>query len=121
MATDQHDLVRTLAADDLADDVGGLDVGLETRFHLQSHAHLPAAVDDPVNALLLLLHAISDRWTDKQHETFVTYRRHGTEVATAAALGVSQPTVHQSLAGAMAKPYAEAYEALLAFAGGVEP
>ena len=77
--------------------------------------------DDPANALLLLLHAISDRWTDKQHETFVTYRRHGTEVATAAALGVSQPTVHQSLAGAMAKPYAEAYEALLAFAGRVEP
>jgi len=74
-------------------------------------------LDEPANALLLLLHAISDRWTDKQHETYVAFRRHGTEAAAAAALDVSQPTVHQSLAGAMAKPYAEAYDALIAFAG----
>jgi hypothetical protein len=77
--------------------------------------------DEPANALLLLLHAISEQWTDKQHETFVAYRRHGTESAAAAALGVSQPTVHQSLAGAMAKPYAEALDALIAFARRFEP
>ena len=80
-----------------------------------------AEFDEPANALLLLLHSISERWTDKQHETFVAYRRHETEVATAAALEVSQPTVHQSLAGAMAKPYAEALDALIAFARRFEP
>ncbi len=77
--------------------------------------------DAPANALLLLLHAISERWTAKQHETFVAFRRHGTEIATATALEVSQPTVHQSLAGAMAKPYAEALDALIAFAARFDP
>ena len=79
-----------------------------------------ADLDEPANALLLLLHAISDRWTDKQHETYLAYRRHGTEAAAATALDVSQPTVHQSLAGAMAKPYADAYDALIAFAARFE-
>jgi len=72
--------------------------------------------DDPANTILSLLHALSDRWTKKQHATFVAFRRHGTEATAAEALRVSQPTVHKSLVGAMAKHYSEAQDALIAFA-----
>jgi hypothetical protein len=79
-------------------------------------------LDVPANAILRLLHAISERWTPRQLETVRAYQRHATEAAAASSLGVSQPTVHQSLDRSLAKPYLEARTALVklarSFAGG---
>jgi len=73
-------------------------------------------LDDPVNALCLLLHGLSARWTEKQFRSLEAYLAHGTEAAAARALGVAQPTLHQSLDRSQAKLYLEAREALLRFA-----
>jgi hypothetical protein len=73
-------------------------------------------LDEPVNALCLLLHALAARWTEKQFRSLEAYLAHGTEAAAARALGVSQPTLHQSLDRGQAKLYLEAREALLRFA-----
>ena len=44
------DLVGLLAAADFADDVEGLDVGLEVRLHLEAQTHLEAAVGEALDA-----------------------------------------------------------------------
>ena len=75
-------------------------------------------LDDAVNALCLLLHALAGRWTEKQFRSLEAYLAHGTESAAARALGVTQPTLHQSLDRSQAKLYLEAREALLRFATG---
>jgi hypothetical protein len=77
-------------------------------------------LDEPVNAVLLLLHAISEGWTEKQAASFQAFDTHGTESAAAKVLGVSQPTVHQSLEGSMAKMYVEARDGLLRFVDSYE-
>jgi DNA-binding transcriptional LysR family regulator len=71
-----------------------------------------ALLDETVNATVSLLHAIFDGWSDRQVEIFRAYVAHGTESAAAEALGVTQPTVHQSLSGALAKTYREARDGL---------
>ena len=77
-------------------------------------------LDEPVNSVLLLLHAISEGWTEKQAASFRAFDTHGTESAAAKVLGVSQPTVHQSLEGSMAKIYVEARDGLLRFVDSYE-
>jgi len=73
-------------------------------------------LDGAVNALCLLLHGLAGRWTEKQFLSLQAYLAHGTEAAAARALGVTQPTLHQSLDRSQAKLYLEAREALLRFA-----
>lgn len=75
-----------------------------------------ALLDEAVNALCLLLHALSRRWTAKQVRSLEAFLAHGTEEAAARALGVAQPTIHQSLDRSQAKIYLEARDALLRFA-----
>lgn len=72
-------------------------------------------LDEAVNALCLLLHSLADRWTPKQLQSLRAYVAHGTEAAAATALGVTQPTLHQSLDRSQAKLYLEARDALLHF------
>jgi hypothetical protein len=71
--------------------------------------------DTAANALCLLLHAVSGQWTERQFASLVAFLEHGTEAAAAKALGVAQPTLHQSLARARAKTYLAAREALFQF------
>jgi hypothetical protein len=80
---------------------------------LQSGAPLS---DEPINALCLLLHAVSERWTPRQFASLTAYLDYGTEVAAARSLGVTQPTLHQSLDRSRAKTYLEARDALFRFA-----
>ncbi len=75
-------------------------------------------LDDAVNALCLLLHGLAGRWTEKQFRSLDAYLTHGTEAAAARAVGVTQPTLHQSLDRSQAKLYLEARDALLRFAAG---
>ncbi len=60
-------------------------------------------LDDYVNAQERLILATVDDWTDTQFATALAFLDEGTETATAERLGVAQPTVHRSLAGAHAK------------------
>lgn len=71
--------------------------------------------DETVAGYTLLLHLLSDSWTQKQLQVFEVWEQLGTETATAARLGVSQPTVHQSLARSSAKTYVTASRALIRF------
>ncbi|MBE0617095.1 MAG: hypothetical protein IH608_04115 [Proteobacteria bacterium] len=75
-------------------------------------------VDEAANALCLLLHGLASRWTETQFRSLEAYLTHGTEAAAARALGVTQPTLHQSLDRSQAKLYLEARDALLHFAAG---
>ncbi|GAB4266416.1 MAG: hypothetical protein Kow0092_19370 [Deferrisomatales bacterium] len=92
---------------------------LERAKRLRSQATVFASglplLDRPTNAICLLLHALSGKWTPKQHRTVMTYADRGTEAAAAEALGVSQPTVHQSLEAARGRAYLQAREELLEF------
>jgi len=72
-------------------------------------------LDEAVNALCMLLHGLAARWTPKQFQSLQAYVNHGTEAAAASALGVTQPTLHQSLDRSQAKLYLEARDALLHF------
>jgi hypothetical protein len=72
-------------------------------------------LDEAANALCLLLHALAGRWTEKQFRSLEAYLSHGTEAAAARALGVTQPTLHQSLDRGQAKLYLEARRSLLRF------
>ena len=49
VAADEHDLVRPLAADELANHVG-VSASASAPLHLQPHPHRPAAADDAVDA-----------------------------------------------------------------------
>ncbi len=73
-------------------------------------------LDETVDALCLLLHALSERWTDRQFEVLRAYTAHGTEAEAAQALQITQPTLHQSLDRSRGKTYLEAREALLRIA-----
>ncbi|MDW7708909.1 MAG: SatD family protein [Deferrisomatales bacterium] len=75
-------------------------------------------LDLPVNTICHLLSALSSRWTEKQLRAVLTYRERGTELAAAEALGISQPVLHRSLAGARGREFLEAYRQLLAFVRG---
>lgn len=72
-------------------------------------------LDQLVNAICLLLHAIASRWTEKQCRSVMAYLDHGTEAAAAESRGVTQPTLHQSLAGAQGKDFLEGYQGLIRF------
>lgn len=72
-------------------------------------------VDAGANAACGLLAALSAGWTEKQLRSVLAYRRHTTEQAAARALGVSQPTLHQSLEGARGKEFVEGMAQLLEF------
>ncbi|HSH71077.1 MAG TPA: LysR family transcriptional regulator [Deferrisomatales bacterium] len=71
--------------------------------------------DTAANALCQLLHALSEQWTERQFESLIAFIEHGTEATAARALGVSQPTLHQSLARSRGKTYLDAREALFRF------
>jgi hypothetical protein len=75
---------------------------------------------DPVrdaasNAVCGLLAAVSAHWTEKQLRSVMAYRERATEQAAATALGVAQPTLHQSLEGARGKEFVEGFSRLLEF------
>ncbi|MBI5015587.1 MAG: hypothetical protein HZB55_08850 [Deltaproteobacteria bacterium] len=72
-------------------------------------------LDAGANAVCGLLAALAAGWTEKQLRSTLAYRELGTEQAAAAALGVSQPTLHQSLDGARGKEFVEGFERLLEF------
>ena len=71
--------------------------------------------DTAANALCQLLHTVSEQWTERQFENLTAFIEHGTEATAAKALGVSQPTLHQSLARSRGKTYLAAREALFQF------
>jgi hypothetical protein len=75
--------------------------------------------DEPFDAMvegyMNLLHAVSATWTAKQLKALQAYEATGTETAAAKRLRVSQPTVHNSLAGAAAKTYLASERALTAY------
>ena len=54
MPAEQHDLVRLLASDDLADDVGRLDVGLATPFEQKPQTHAAAGASETHEAVGVL-------------------------------------------------------------------
>jgi hypothetical protein len=62
-----------------------------------------ADVDDLVNAMERLLHDVIDHWTARQFDCVMAFLDHGSETAAAAALGIAQPTLHKSVAGAHGK------------------
>jgi hypothetical protein len=74
-------------------------------------------LDTGANAICALLAALSAGWTEKQFRSVLAYREAGTEQAAAGALGVSQPTLHQSLEGARGKEFVEGFGRLLDFLG----
>lgn len=78
-------------------------------------------LDLPVNTICLLLSVVSSRWTEKQLRAVLAYRARGTEQAAAETLGVSQPVLHRSLAGAKGREFLEAYQQLLAFVRSCSP
>ena len=73
------------------------------------------ARDTAANALCQLLHALAEQWTERQFESLIAFIEHGTEATAARALGVSQPTLHQSLTRSRGKTYLAAREALFQF------
>ena len=74
-----------------------------------------SAADRPANAISLLLAALADAWTERQLRTVAAVRGLGTERAAAEALGVSQVTIHKSLAAARGREFLEALDELKAF------
>jgi hypothetical protein len=72
-------------------------------------------LDAGANAACGLLAALLAGWTEKQLRSVVAYRRFSTEKAAAQALGVAQPTLHQSLEGARGKEFVEGLARLLEF------
>jgi len=62
-----------------------------------------AVMDDLVNAMERLQHAVMDDWTGRQFACVMAFLDHGSETAAAAALGIAQPTLHKSVAGAHGK------------------
>jgi SatD family (SatD) len=62
-----------------------------------------AAVDDLVNAMERLMHAVMDDWTQRQFDCVMAFLDHGSESAAAATLGIAQPTLHKSVASARGK------------------
>jgi hypothetical protein len=62
-----------------------------------------AGVDDLVNAMERLQHAVMDDWTERQFACVMAFLDHGSETAAAAALGIAQPTLHKSVASAHGK------------------
>lgn len=82
---------------ELVDSPSFLHVELEDRARSEGLRHLGT-----------LLHLRLSGWTPRQLETYRTYRRLGSQRRTAAALGVTQPTVSETLSRVDAAPTAEA-------------
>jgi hypothetical protein len=72
-------------------------------------------LDEFVNAVERLLHGVMEDWTERQHESVMQYLDHASESAAADALGVAQPTLHKSVAGAHGKEILAVMEARNAF------
>jgi len=69
------------------------------------------ALDAFVNANEALMLGVIDRWTERQFECVMAWLDHGSEPAAARALGIAQPTLHKSVAGALGKEVIAAMEA----------
>ncbi len=69
------------------------------------------ALDAWVNAGEALLHAVMEGWTARQFECVMAFLDHGSEPAAARALGIAQPTLHKSVAGAFGKEVLAAIDA----------
>ena len=70
-----------------------------------------AAADAYVNAVERLLHGVSDGWTEVQAESVLAYLDSGRETLAAKARGVSQPSLHKSVASALGKEVLAVMEA----------
>ncbi len=68
-------------------------------------------IDNFMNSMNAILAALFDDWTAKQFASVMAYLDHGTEARAADHLGVRQPTLHKSLAGAHGKEYLDALAA----------
>jgi hypothetical protein len=69
------------------------------------------ATDGYVNAVERLLHGVVDDWTEVQAESVLAYLDTGRETMAARARGVSQPTLHKSVASALGKEVLAVMEA----------
>lgn len=72
-------------------------------------------LDAGANAACILLAALFSGWTEKQVKSVLAFREFATEQTAADALGVSQPTLHQSLEGARGKEFVEGFARLREF------
>jgi hypothetical protein len=72
-------------------------------------------VDEFVNAMDAVLHALFDEWTPKQFASVIAYLDRGTESKAAESLGVSQPTLHKSIHGAHGREFLDAVQARVRF------
>lgn len=72
-------------------------------------------LDGLLNAVCALLQTIHQRWTDRQREKILLYKKHQNETKVAQVLGVTQGDIHQALKAGAGKIYIECENELNAF------
>lgn len=78
-------------------------------------------LDAFLNAMDALQQGVVEGWTARQFECVMAFLDHGSEPAAARALGIAQPTLHKSVAGALGKELLAALEARNRYLAGLTP
>lgn len=74
-----------------------------------------SAIDTPVNTICLLLQVVRSRWTRRQAEKILLYKKLGNETLVAQSLGVTQGDINQAIKAGAGKSYLEAEASLIKY------